>query len=395
MGVHVLPLIGKDAYSGAPAVGSIGGKAKRMLNFVLRRPTLDPHYPAVRARRVVDQVIRSVRPEVVLTIWSPEAVAATHGLKDVVRVAYHGDIDYAPLEQRMHDRALFGDPQGGERSKTISKSFLDRIRQRFRLAEYKRAHMAMMQQLDMIANVAASNAKVYTEHGHTKSIYIRNVWSDHDRSSIRHPDKGRGGDKTIKIIGHVGYLNRTGSIYGMRFLLRELLPHLGEAMKGRKYEVHVIGGGELPGSLRSDAEHSCIRMRGYVDDLDEELLSSDMFLLLNNAGPYWAAYTRHVLAWQMGLCLIVHGNSKHAIPEISHMDNALVGFTPRQIAELVNLAATDANVNARVRLGGRATYDKFFTPQRVGSQLSREMQSLVVSKSEALPPGESKPGLSA
>jgi hypothetical protein len=134
-------------------------------------------------------------------------------------------------------------------------------------------------------------------------------------------------------------------------------------------------------------------MRGYVDDLDKEMISSDVFLLLNNAGPYWAAYTRHILAWQMGLCLVVHGNSKHAIPEISHMDNALVGFTSRQIAELVSLAATDANVNARVRLGGRATYEKFFTPKRVGAQLSREMQSLIASKADALPPGVSKTAL--
>jgi hypothetical protein len=102
-----------------------------------------------------------------------------------------------------------------------------------------------------------------------------------------------------------------------------------------------------------------------------------MFLLLNNAGSYHAAYTRHLVAWSQGLCLIVHENSRRAIPEIRHMENAIVGSTPEEIARMIRMAATDQELNLRVRKGGRATYERYFTPAVVVRTLADEIARAV------------------
>jgi hypothetical protein len=144
-------------------------------------------------------------------------------------------------------------------------------------------------------------------------------------------------------------------------------------MRGLNYEVHIIGGGKVAPALKPWLQNGRVLMRGFLEDLDGELRSSDLFLMLNNGGPYQAAYSRHILAWSMGLCMIVHANSQKAIPEIAHEENALVGSTPEEIAQMVFRAATDFDLNLRIRRGGRVTYEKYFTPSAVAAALSEEI----------------------
>jgi glycosyltransferase involved in cell wall biosynthesis len=296
----------------------------------------------------------------------------------VPRIAYQGDVDFRPAEARLRDSGLFGPGDGTERRGPLSAR-LERVRQRLWLRGFKGAHWRLMRDANVIANVTASNADYYRRRGHPRSIYVQNTWSDDGAD-------GRGGDgvwpaptargRPAKIIGHVGHLHRTGSTYGLKFLLVDLLPRLAEVMRGLEYEIHIIGGGEVAPALRSWLGQKRILLRGFVEDLDAEMRSSDMFLLLNNAGSYHAAYTRHLVAWSLGLCLVAHANSRLAIPEIAHMENALVGSTPGEIAEMVRLAATDPDLNLRLRKGGRATYERYFTPTVVAEALTREITQI-------------------
>jgi glycosyltransferase involved in cell wall biosynthesis len=212
----------------------------------------------------------------------------------------------------------------------------------------------------------------YAQHKHPHSIYARNTWPDFYRNRLNIAERAgslRLAKHTIKIIGHLGYLNRTGSSFGLRFLTKSL-SEIDKIMADLNYEIHIIGGGEIASGLRQYTNHEHLVWQGYVEDLDHELESSDIFLLLNNAGPYQAAFTRHLVAWSMGLCLIVHANSVKAIPEIAHMENALVVSNSAELAQSIFLATTNADLNRRIREGGRATYEKYFTPQSVAATLS-------------------------
>ena len=184
----------------------------------------------------------------------------------------------------------------------------------------------------------------------------------------------------IKIIGHFGYLDRTGGTYGLKYLLVDLLPVLEKEMAGLDYEVHVIGRGDMAESLLEKLKQKHMVVRGFVPDLDAELLSCDVVLMLNNSGPYVAAFTRHAVCWSLGLCLVAHERSQLAIPEIRHMENALLGDRPEEIAKLIRLAVTDRDLNERLGRGGRNTYEAYFKPELVAQTLQSEIFASVSQK---------------
>jgi glycosyltransferase involved in cell wall biosynthesis len=351
---------------------------------MLREQTsLEPFYPSVKLRELVASRIRAEGAACVLTIWSPEGVAATHGLRDRPRISYQGDIDFQPSEVRLMDHRLFFEASGSDPWSQI-REVLQRARRRLWLLGYKRAHLTLIRGLDAVANIAADTAEFYARHGHPRSIYVRNTWPvPTDVQPIEPAVNGHGQPalpqpRPIMIIGHVGYLNRTGSTYGLRFLLMELLPELEVAMQDRPYDVHIIGGGEVVPGLRPYLRHPRLKMRGFVEDLGAELRAADVLLVLNNcADVYQAAYTRHMMAWSMGLCLIAHARGVRPIPEIVHGENALTGSTAREIAQLILRAATDTALNQRIRRGGRAVYERCFAPSIVARNLHDVLMSVV------------------
>lgn len=375
LGIEVLPPLHSADYRGAPGARAGLRKAFRLLRWPWGLARIEDFYPATAARAILQERVRKSLADVILAVWSPEGLAATQGLQGLPRISYQGDVDFRPAEARFRDRGLFGP---GDETRPLGRLpvNLERLRQRLWLSGFKGAHWRLMRDVDVIANVTASNADYYRRRGHTRSIYLRNTWSDQGSGGVGlgNSRPGRATQaRPAKIIGHVGYLARTGSTYGLSFLLRDLAPRLAEAMRGVDYEVHIIGGGEMVPALRSWLGQPHFLMRGFVENLDAELRSSDVFLLLNNAGSYHAAYSRHLVAWSLGLCLIVHANSRLAIPEISHRENALVGSTPEEIAEQVRVAVTDPDLNRRLRQGGRATYERYFTPAAVAEALTQEM----------------------
>lgn len=359
-GVSILPVLFQSDY-----LSSRRNLPHRLLAGARRLtfgPRISDFYPSICMSQLMRKRLEESRPEAILTMWSPEGLAATHFETKIPRVAYHGDVDFLPAEARARDTWLFS-------ADSRDRIVLSKVRDRFDLAQFKAAHMRLMKGVDVIANVTASNADFYSEQGHPCSIYVRNTWLDR-RSPHLDPFKRKQAGGPIKIIGHTGYLNRTGSTYGLKFLLADLLPELAREMSDLDYEIHIIGGGDISAALRPYLQNKHVVVRGFVPDLQKEMDNSDMILLLNNAGPYQAAYTRHLVAWASGLCLIVHEQSTKAIPEIVHMQNALVGRTPSEIARLVRLAATDLDLNQRLRNAGRATYERYFTPAIVGNALS-------------------------
>lgn len=148
-------------------------------------------------------------------------------------------------------------------------------------------------------------------------------------------------------------------------------------MSGYAFEVHIIGGGRSSEFIRAYLVQENTVVRGYVEDLNFELHDSDVFLFLNNAGPLKAIFSRRIMAWAMGLCLIAHDGSRSALPEVVHGENALVGATPTELTSSVKLACLDGDLNRKIRQGGRHTYEECFTPAAVSEKILSVMAELV------------------
>ncbi|MEK6543189.1 MAG: glycosyltransferase [Elusimicrobiota bacterium] len=376
-GVTVFDPLSVDRVGAAPAADK--GKFARLLDLVRGRVGLERYYPSVGLTSVLKERITRHAPDIIYMHCSPEGVAATYDLEGIPKITFQGDIDFIPTKVRFEHPEFFmrsSEVTGGLASLPVMLAH--HIKQRLLLAEFESAHLATMAAVDVIANNAANNALYYSRHGHPRSVYIRNPWKRPPAawSSQRAPTQPPG-SRQVKIIGHMGNLATTGSTFGLRYLLKEVMPELERSMRDFDYKVYVIGAGRIADRLKPLLHHPRVVTPGFVADLDAEVIDSDVVLFLNNAGPYQTAFTRHMVTWSLGGCLIVSDKSRIAIPEIRHRYNALCGSAPAEIADLVREAVTDQTLNRSLREQGLATYEEYFTPEAVATALYKEMGAVV------------------
>jgi len=360
-GFKILPLLFPRDYQNSTHTPA--SKLKRFIKNLLLQRSIADFYPSLSLRSTLDDRIKTEVPQAILTFWSPEGVAATHGITSIPRLAYHGDADDLVRRARFKDAYLFDSP-------SLKKwPLVTKLNRFLELVNFRKAHLELMRKVTLVANVTASNSEHYSREGLQNSIYVRNTWPDSGTCNLDSAPS----TEPIKIIGHFGSMGGTGSTYGLKYLLVDLMPELEKEMAGMDFQIHIIGDGKIVPALEPYLKNKRIVMRGFVEDLDSELKTSQVVLVLNNSGPLLAAFTRHLVVWSMGLCLVAHERSKLAIPEMIHLENVLMGKTPSDLAKMVKKAVTDENLNRHLRMDGRATFEKYFSPQLVAERLHQEI----------------------
>jgi hypothetical protein len=242
-----------------------------------------------------------------------------------------------------------------------------------RLQARERRHLARLHSLSGARNLCALDAVWYDRHG-VSCCYLPNTWpdafGDNWRSLRREAETRRQG---IHMLGNIGVLSSTGNYYGMRFLADEVLPLLRCDLQGRDWSINICGRFQFPPSLDRLRHEPNVAIRGFVPDIDEEMLGNQIFLLLNNAGPYPGGYTRVIFAFSSGSCLIAHRRLAESMPELVHDENCLLGDTPESITALIAAAAGDPALRSRIGEAARRTYVERYRPALIADGLLRMM----------------------
>jgi glycosyltransferase involved in cell wall biosynthesis len=318
-------------------------------------------FPAYALRDEMTRRVSDSSADVVFELWSGHALAACADV-DVPMFAYYGNPDHRALGARLKHPELFD---------VATATLRNRIRvQLMKLAtqQRKRANIALMRSARWSANVCATDAKFFADHGHPNAFYIQNMWA---KSELEAPTPAA----ENKIVGSMGALSGTGNTFGLAFLANEVLPALDRCL-GEEYSVHIFGAGEPTKAVAAALEHPRVQRRGYVDDIDGELRSAKLFLIMNNNNlDFIAGHTRVLHVWSLGCCLIAHRNMALAMPEIVHGENALLGETGDEVAELVQRALADEDLRQRIAAGGRATFEREFLPSTVMRRVVERIES--------------------
>jgi len=330
---------------------SVGETPRQLVRQAL---TTDPaaFYPAYALRDETARRVDESGSDVVFHLWTSAAFAACAEVRRPV-FAYAGNPDYYSMAARLEHPDIFDIPRRTLRNR--AKLFL--WKQAYRRFEHVNVELA--RHARWIGAVSAPNAEFYARHGHPDSFYVQNMWPRMPLSDAS-PDPVRG-----KIAGNLGGQYATGNTFGLWFLGREILPELDRRL-GERYEIHLYGAGSLAAPVARAVEHPRVVNRGFVDDIDAELRSAQVFLLANNNDPdFVVGHTRILHAWAVGSCLVAHRNMARAMPEIVHGENALLGETAAEIADHVVAAMNDEELRARIVAGGRATWEREFLPEVV------------------------------
>ncbi|HNL88175.1 MAG TPA: glycosyltransferase family 4 protein [Nitrospira sp.] len=366
-GVAVCPMLYvEDVTAASSSRGTLSRLGRLCVALSLRRM-----FPASGLGSVVEERVREAGGEAIVSIWSWEALAATYHISGVPKFVYYGNPDHLPMQARLRHPELFGLPTASLKDRLWL--WFERVRNERR----KRLNIRMMNACEVTANNSHLDAQFYRAHGHPNSIYLQNMWPPVSPTppavAVSHS-----APPPIKIIGSVGNLGATGNTFALTYLGRELLPRLAVRFKDRPFEVHLLGKGTPSAASAAVLKDPRVKIRGWVEDINEEFRSASSFLVLTNVNAdFLVGNTRILLAWALGTCVIMHENSALAMPEIKHGVNALLGKTPDELVDLIVSAVDDEALRTSIGQGGERTFETYYRSDVVVPKMFALVQDMV------------------
>ena len=354
--------------------GKIRERIYRALSIIISLPLLrryiNPYlFPAMSVAPQMRTRIRSVKPDIILSIWSWEGLAATYTIRGIPKFTYYGNPDHKPEEAWLKAPELFDIPVQG-----LVNHIKFNILKLFNRAR-KVQHVKMMKNYNVTANNSLIDAQYYASQGHSRSIYLQNMWPE-AKSKPSFLQKNYD-TSVVKILGSIGNLGATGNTLGLFYLGTELAPRLEKKFDKESIQIHLYGPGKPHLRVADALSRRSIIIRGWVDDIEEEIRSSHAFLVLTNVNGFIVGNTRILLAWSLGSCLIAHKNSALSMPEINHMENALLGESAEELADLIYQSVKNPDLREKIGRGGYETYQKYYRSNIVVPLMLKEMESCV------------------
>jgi len=253
----------------------------------------------------------------------------------------------------------------------------------YRLCKHQqKRHLQRARYLTRLSNICAIDVAEYKSNG-ISCQYISNTWPDAFGNSWQ--EKRMAAEKSrskFSILANIGNLSASGNTFGLTFLANKVLPFLDSYLNGIDWEINICGQGQfLPAAvsrLEKLLKHPRINIKGFVPDIDNEMLSNQVFLLLNNAGIYTGGYTRVIYTFSSGGCLIAHRKLAQSMPEVKHGINALLGGQEEEIAKLVAQVARNPNLRSQIGRNARKTYEQEYHPEIVAKKIIDLAQSSLV-----------------
>ena len=366
-GLVVCPMLYVEDVTPAPSDRGLIARIGRWCGAL----TLRRLFPAAGLGPVLERRVREAGADAIVSIWSWEALAATYRISGVPKFVYYGNPDHLPMQARLRHPDLFN---------LSLSSIKDRLFwwfERVRNERRKRVNIRMMNACEVTANNSRLDAEFYREHGHPHSIYLQNMWPP-VKETPRVDCRSDAQPTSVKIIGSVGNLGATGNTFALTYLGRELLPRLAARFTDRPFEIHLLGKGTPSAAAAAALKDPRVKIRGWVEDIHEEFRSASSFLVLTNVNAdFLVGNTRILLAWALGTCVIMHENSRLAMPEIEQGVNALLGRTPDELADWIVKAAGDEPLRTRIGQGGKQTFEAYYRSDVVVPKMFDLVQDMV------------------
>lgn len=332
-------------------------------------PKMVDFYKEATFKKLAHSAIDSFKPDVLFIPWT-ERCTVLFADFPALKFAYYGNPD--PKLSFAMNAFNFKHSCIGI-TKYLIKYYL--------LKRFEKLHLNVIRKYEILADVAANDAKYYTRKKHPNAFYLQNVWIDRFGSKRIAKRKKNEKHSPAIIVGNIGKLDGAANTHGLEILLKHVAPALRKIMTGIPYEIHIFGARTFHPAIKKYIVPPEIKICGFVPDIDKELLLSTVFLCVNNASKYKVGHTRYLHAWSLGCCVVAHTDAALSMPEIKHGENALLGSTPLEIAQQIKKAITNPELRGRIGEGGYVTFKKYFTAKKVVPKIITEINKWQSNKS--------------
>lgn len=192
--------------------------------------------------------------------------------------------------------------------------------------------------------------------------YCSNTWPDFFNQSIIKKRK-KINKKKINILANMGHLQSTGNKIGLTYLKVNILPNL---LKYKNICVNICGSGKVEKDL---LKFHFLKFKGFVKNINLELLKNQIFLLCNNTGYHYGGYTRVIFMMSSGGVLIADKRLKKSMPELVHMNNCLLSSNKTQMLDNIDVAIDNFKLRQFIGINARNTYEENWSPEKVWQKI--------------------------
>ena len=333
----------------------------------LRRPSLEYfHHPFPYFRSEIANVLGDIEPDVCIAD-EYEPLAAIDGLDLPPVMAVVGDLTHLPAYYRWWRESP---PPFG----------LDYLRGVVWLWEKREIHrrlmIRMLARCDRVGVWAAHYTRWLQQNGAPQCRRMPHPISDGggvDWQERRREAVAAVASNLPRIL-MIGALHGTATRAGLRLVARKVLPELERLFGVDSFELHIVGQGSIPEDVAPLFKRPSVRLRGYVEDIDIELLSADVFLVPT---PITLGFrSRVIAAFSYGACTVLHKANRAGLPELVHEENSLVAASGKGLAHQIFRAVRDPELSNRIRNSARKTYASRWTEEIAGGVIADELESM-------------------
>ncbi len=332
--------------------GNISRVANGNLWKNIIRPNESEFYPGARFSAIVKKVLSEISPDIIFA-WAADAIVAASDYHNEHLIGLVTDMDF--LVRRY--RRKYSKTEPG--LKPFMRKFLTQ-------AIELKFPMLYLQVLNRCQKIVCS-ANHHAEW--LKSKNIKNVkyfpiavpdrsgigWNIRKASALQSTQPPK-----VSIIGNV---NGIATLSGLHFLVDEMMPSLSQIAKQTKFELHLIGGGELDSSLTKALNYPWIRRRGWVGDIQEEFISSTIMLV---PIPIPLGFrTRIAEAFSYGTCVVAHSNNGLGMPELKNSINILMSQNGGELVHEIGECLANNQRTRNLGEAGRYTYVNSYDGNKV------------------------------
>jgi len=323
----------------------------------------DRIFPSRALRPSLEACLVRLRPDAML-LYHWEALAAAWGIRTVPKVAGVGDPVHLPgLFRREFQRT--NNAAGGRR--TLWYQAANGWVSRFQQIE---GMVSMLNECAVAGAFAAHHASMLREMGASRCRYFRTPVADPGFKGV----SSRPG--TWRIL-HIGHLNGTATLAGIQLLVEGVLPQLLKKVAPDALEIHLVGGklDSVPSELRRKFDHPSIRLRGQITPPDEEFHKAS--ILIVPTPIELGIRVRIITGFSFGVPIVAHVANKAGIPELIDGENCLLASDSAGLAAACLRLRADADLQARLRSGARATFEKYFSLTTAGKVIVESLDGAI------------------
>lgn len=324
------------------------------------------HGPAYAAD--IERYLEEVNPDGIIA-WTVDAVASTDGCAGKYpRLALLVDLDHLARQVARQFRP----------APTFKKRIyygIDRLADRKLPSEISR----LLSRCEIVIDHAAHHCDWLRAHGVPQAFYLPVPVIDRAGSNwLEERERLTSQNKIVKML-LPGRVTGAATLPGLIFFGHEVMPLIERQIGTTGFEIHIIGSGELTRDLKKAFDRPYVRLRGFVENSQIELQSSDIVLVPT---PVELGFrTRIAESFSFGCCVVSHSANGQGMREAVDGENILLAKNASEMAEKIASCIKQPELRKRLGAAARATFEESLDGTKVCNIAIRKLEECVKRRS--------------